>query len=662
MSKTFYLILLLLSSQFAWAQLCPIGNPCAIRSTISFDDGNGNPASDGDLFADGEYHIIHGAGHGSNIVKPFFIVEGWDPNNGNDFDYYTTLYGDLITELTNNNYDVILLNYEFAGDYIQKNAFLLIALIEQINGMKVPNDEGVIERNTVMGYSMGGLVARYALAYMEANGIEHETENFVSHDSPQMGVSVPLSIQFLINDLANAPLVWLVAAPTLYNFLSANPSAKQMLVYYYEDSRNGVPNPNALHTQFFDELHALSPNYLGFPVRTKNIGLSNGSRTNAIQTNNDANGRLDPGDELVYFRRADQLFEVPVCCRKFLFVCTKFCLEPVFGVIEARALSGFVDGLEVDLDILGDNANSEHDFTPGPDSYDHVAGSFEGILADLNDALDGNVDQLNIADRFTFVPTTSALHVGPDDPLANVGSNIRNADCETPFDAVYAENINREHYELRPDARDFILDEIGATDDPVSYAQGARVSISSLTLDNTDRRFLTAAVSYTLPSSRGGAGEVILNSGSELSVFAGSTIILQDGFHARAGSEFFARPGGDWELHDISCYTPPTDGNTLAGARVAPIAAPEAPLDTADYAQYVIVYPNPNSGTFSIDIDYDLELVERIDIVNDYQEVVYTNENPQASNSITISSPQFGYHYVIVVINGEVVTKRIIVR
>ena len=645
--------------QVTHAQLCPVTSPCAIRSTISFDDGQGNPASDGDLFADGEYHVIHGASNGSNIVKPYFIVEGWDPTNGNDCDYYTDLYSDLITELTSLDYDVILLNYEFAGDYIQKNAFLLVELIQQINALKVPNSEGIFEQNTVMGFSMGGLVARYALAYMEANYLEHETRNFVSHDAPQMGANVPLSIQFLIHDLANAPLAWLVAAPTLYNFLNDNPSAKQMLIYYFKDSES-VPNPSSLHTDFFDELHALSPGNLGFPVRTKNIGLSNGSRTGAIQTNNDANGQLDQGDELVYFKRSDQLFEVPVCCRKFLFICTKWCLEPVFGVVEGRALSGFTDDLEVDLDILGDNANSEHDFAPGYTSYDHVSGSFEGVMADLNDALDGNVDELNIASQFAFIPTTSALHVGPDDPLAATGSNIGTATCQTPFDAVFAETNNEGHNSLSTQARDFILDEIGATASTTNYAQGARVSASSLVLNDAERRFLTASVSYTLPSNRTGSGEVTLNAGSELQVFAGASIVMQPGFHAKSGTYFFARTGGTWDLHDISCYLPPTTGNTLANARIAP--DPVVETDTTDFGQYVTIFPNPNSGSFTVDVDYNLELVERIDIANDFQEIVYSNENPQASNSIFITNPRLGFHYVIVVIDGNIVSKRVIVE
>ena len=663
--------LLCIAYQSSFAQSCPIANPCSIRSTISFDDGNGNPASYGDIFADGDYHIIHGLNNGNNIIKPFFIVEGWDPTNGNDFDYYTELYNDLIAELTSNDYDVIILNYEFAGDYIQKNAFLLVELIQQINSMKTQNNEGVFEQNTVMGYSMGGLVARYALAYMEANNIEHETQNFASHDSPQMGANVPLSIQFLINDLANAPLVWLVAAPTLYNFLNDNPSAKQMLIYYYKDSEDGVPTPNGLHTTFFDELHDLSPDNLGFPTKTKNIGLSNGSRTLAVQTNNDANGQLDQGDELVYFKRADKLFEVPVCCRKFLFICTKYCMEPVYGVIEAKALSGFTDDLEVDLDILGDNANSEHDFASGYNSYDHVSGSFEGILEDLNDALDGNVDELNIAEQFTFIPTTSALHIGSDDPLVAVGNDISTASCQTPFDVVYAEVDNEEHFLLSNDAKDFILDEIGAISSTTLFTQESLVQVNILTLNNPERKILCASdrvelsvdldecTNCRLPEDN---GEVTLNSGSALTAYAGNQIILKEGFHAKSGSNFYAKSGGTWDNHDISCYTPPTNGNTLANARTAPEPDSVNENDTTDYSQYVIIYPNPNSGSFTIEIDFDLELVERIDIANDYQELVYSNDSPQSTNNITISNPKLGFHYVIIVIDGNIVSKKIIVQ
>jgi hypothetical protein len=48
------------------------------------------------------------------------------------------------------------------SDYIQRNAFTLVKLIDTINGMKASNADSLI----IVGPSMGGLISRYALTYM----------------------------------------------------------------------------------------------------------------------------------------------------------------------------------------------------------------------------------------------------------------------------------------------------------------------------------------------------------------------------------------------------------------------------------------------------------------------------------------------------------------
>ncbi len=545
MIKHFIFSLTILSTFMTFSQSFPVSGPFPIRSLISYDDGEGNLASNGDIYADGEYHIIYGLNNGSNIKKPFFIVEGWDPFNNIGLSQYTSLYNDLIVDLRNNDYDVVFLNFEFSGDYIQKNAHLLVKLIQQINNQKTTN-----EKNILMGFSMGGLVARYALAYMESNNMDHETDKYVSHDSPQMGANVPLGLQFFANDLANAPLVWLVASPTLHKFLEENPSAKQMLNYYFSDSENNVPNPNSLHTDFFSELHALSPSNLGFPIKTKNIGLSNGSKNLTHQSNNDANGQLDPGDELVYFRRVDQYGEIPVCNDRVFFnlICTSWEMEPVFGVVEARVLSGFTNDIEVDFDIAGSDPNKEHNFSSGFRSYDHISGSFGGWLDDIREALDGNVDELNIANQFAFIPTLSALHIGFEDTWAFVGQNIMSNSCHSPFDVVFAETDNNHHVFFSADAKNFILSEIVTLK---KYVETNQINIGNSTIvSNKDYE----AVSIQFNPN------VTINSGVLVETNSGN-FEINGPFNAKLGSILKLNGGGgmDWDTHNMSCYIPPSN-------------------------------------------------------------------------------------------------------
>ena len=50
--------------------------------------------------------------------------------------------------------------------------------------------------NVVLGQSMGGVIARYALKDMENKGLPHDPRTYISHDAPHLGANVPLGYQF----------------------------------------------------------------------------------------------------------------------------------------------------------------------------------------------------------------------------------------------------------------------------------------------------------------------------------------------------------------------------------------------------------------------------------------------------------------------------------
>jgi len=51
------------------------------------------------------------------------------------------------------------------ADYVERNAMVLVELIKNINPALASN--GSTEKLVVIGPSMGGLISRYALAYMK---------------------------------------------------------------------------------------------------------------------------------------------------------------------------------------------------------------------------------------------------------------------------------------------------------------------------------------------------------------------------------------------------------------------------------------------------------------------------------------------------------------
>ena len=85
------------------------------------------------------------------------------------------------------------------ADFIERNAMLLVELLDIINTAKAPNSP---EQNVIIGPSMGGIISRYALNYMEANTIDADTRLYLSFDSPHLGANVPIGLQHQLNYLA----------------------------------------------------------------------------------------------------------------------------------------------------------------------------------------------------------------------------------------------------------------------------------------------------------------------------------------------------------------------------------------------------------------------------------------------------------------------------
>lgn len=206
-----------------------------VTSTIAYQGYDESQA----YFGEGEYELFVDTIDGV-LDKPIIMIDGFDPGDGRDI---AMLYAaldfngeNLADILRNEGYDFIALNaplYNTDGkdidggaDYIQRNAMVLVELIDFINNEKVGSEELVI-----IGPSMGGLIARYGLSFMEQNSMNHETRLYISFDSPHLGANIPVSFQYLINYFAkgqdNAQ-----AQAVVDNVLNS-PAAKEMLIDHY---------------------------------------------------------------------------------------------------------------------------------------------------------------------------------------------------------------------------------------------------------------------------------------------------------------------------------------------------------------------------------------------------------------------------------------------
>ncbi len=447
---------------FLFALLCPFllmaqpGSGSAIipiNSTITYQGFDEAAAHIGTA----EYKIYYDNIDGV-LDKPIFFVDGFDPNDSRTIPLMYSLLnfgmsgenlGDLVRD---EGYDLVVLNFPTytrtadgatisgGADYIQRNAFILVELLNTINGMKTGTEE-----NVVIGPSMGGLVSRYALKYMEDNTLDHETRLYISFDSPHRGANVPMSIQYLFNYMVNGAPGITDLAP-LVNGLLGSAAAKQMLIDHYlghvdgsgvEQTGSNLPvgAPN-FRDAFQTELDGM-----GFPQNTRNIAVSNGSSQGTLT------GSI--GLELL-----NHLFMTSSN--------TRATITLNFAPAENTnaQVTNFVGEIFVGIWIPAATFSASSQSPTTVDGLDSAPGG----QFDLHSFDDGSSTLItefvnNLTSQyFNFIPTISGLAITETDDwydLPNVTSRFN-----TPFDATYIPSTNEPHVELNTANVAFALDEI----------------------------------------------------------------------------------------------------------------------------------------------------------------------------------------------------------
>lgn len=255
------------------------------------------------------------------IRKPLIIVEGFDPwhilfpeDPDQNFSFedlidtevggldwpinYThngTFYNTLSDALEGEDYDLIFIDFDDGTDFMQRNAYLVQNVIEWVNDQKHPYN-GVMQQNVVIGFSMGGLVARYALRDMELNSVAHDTRLYASFDSPHQGANVPIGFQAMVSHLNGVGIGFglpgIIFAPESLTFgrlapelgrafdVLHSPAARQMLHYQVQGSGGFLFSDNSDHLEFMNEYSDM-----GYPSQggIRNIVIANGSECGTNQ-------------------------------------------------------------------------------------------------------------------------------------------------------------------------------------------------------------------------------------------------------------------------------------------------------------------------------------------------------------------------------------------
>jgi len=211
------------------------------------------------------------------IVRPVLMADGFNSGPSSLDDLWAGLESSaypLIGELRRRGRDVVLIGFDERSASILENAQTATAAIHRAVAERLGST-----RLAVGGFSMGGLVTRYALARMEMQRIDHQVGVYFSYDSPHNGAHIPLSLQAFAH--------YIRKLDSRFSDQMNSPAAQQLLWQHIENWSD-KPGVSPLRTEFLDELEKVG----GWPRIPRILAVANGAG------NGTGNG-IDPGTTAV---------------------------------------------------------------------------------------------------------------------------------------------------------------------------------------------------------------------------------------------------------------------------------------------------------------------------------------------------------------------------
>ncbi|MHB9856952.1 esterase/lipase family protein [Streptomyces sp. YIM S03343] len=162
------------------------------------------------------------------ILRPVIMADGFNLGRS-DLDWlYAGLDGDypFLSEMRRRGRDVILVGFEERTASVIDNAQTVMAAVMRTIAEQL-GDAGL----TVGGFSMGGLIARYALARMEMQRMDHRVRVYFSYDSPHRGAVVPVGLQAFSH---------FIPVPNDFARQMDSQAARQMLWRHYDPASGEI--------------------------------------------------------------------------------------------------------------------------------------------------------------------------------------------------------------------------------------------------------------------------------------------------------------------------------------------------------------------------------------------------------------------------------------
>lgn len=434
------------------------------------------------------------------IDRPIIVMDGIDPLNERNWPILYTVMNqqNFMEDLRSQGFDFIVLDYSDGGNWIQWNAALLVELIKRVNSAKVGTEQLV-----VIGPSMGGLVARYALLSMESAHVPHNTRLFISFDAPHQGANIPLGDQEWLNFFASKSVEAKKGLMQLNSIAS-----RQMLVYHYQASEKYVL-PDQYRVALLNELQKLG----NYPSNLRMVAIANGSGAGYRQPY--------PPPMAQMIRYHYNSFKVDIVGDTW-----------ALPSYERQDFTTIFHGI---IDIVGPSYRERTVRVKGTLPYDSAPGSARLTNVEIAIGDTGGRGRIEALYWYhSFIPTISALDITTSDLYYNVQASGDSVYDRTPFDKVYYPVKNTGHMEITAEIKKWILSEImlspkalGAANDFNVFTLGDLTQVDAQTDGRVaaggDVHLSNYSVGAHLPNSHGARDDLI----------AGKRLIFQQGTVAK---------------------------------------------------------------------------------------------------------------------------------
>jgi hypothetical protein len=394
-----------------------------------------SPAPDDTLHITAAIPYLGQTGHGdayvylsdahSSLTNPVIIIEGFDLDNSMNWDELYALLNQeaLLETLRSMGYDAVVLNFLDSTDYMQRNAYTIVELIQQVRAAVGP-----LQTSALVGASMGGLAARYALAYMESNNLDHSVRSFISFDAPQSGADIPLGIQYWLDffqDQSAEAAAMLASLDT--------PAARQLLAYHHTDPPGATGESDPLRAGFLADLAGVG----SYPSGLRKAAIANGSGARMSQG-------FNAGDQIIRWEYSS------------LFVSVTGNVWAVPDAVSHQIFYGMIRFIlfptETTVTVSGTRP------------FDNAPGGWRASMATMDSVDAPYGDIIALHDNHCFIPTVSALDINTQDLFYDI-ANDPDILAQSPFDVVYFPQGNEEHVLVSPETKQWVIAEVevGAT-------------------------------------------------------------------------------------------------------------------------------------------------------------------------------------------------------